>query len=76
MTREMIEQRHIGGSDILVSRLGLGCVTFGREIDEAESFRLLDQARDGGITLLDTARLRRRQRAVVPAENFGRGGCA
>lgn len=55
MTREMIEQRHIGGSDILVSRLGLGCVTFGREIDEAESFRLLDQARDGGITLLDTA---------------------
>lgn len=40
---------------MLVSRLGLGCVTFGREIDETESFRLLDQAIEGGITLLDTA---------------------
>ncbi|MGH9843121.1 MAG: aldo/keto reductase family protein [Blastocatellia bacterium] len=51
----MIEQRRAGRSDIFVSRLGLGCVTFGREIDEVESFRLLDQAVDGGTTLLDTA---------------------
>lgn len=50
-----MEQRRVGRTDIFVSRLGLGCVTFGREIDEAESFRLLDQAVDGGITLLDTA---------------------
>jgi len=50
-----MEQRRVGRSDVFVSRLGLGCVTFGREIDEAESFRLLDQAVDGGITLLDTA---------------------
>jgi len=40
---------------MFVSRLGLGCVTFGREVDETESFHLLDQAVDGGITLLDTA---------------------
>jgi aryl-alcohol dehydrogenase-like predicted oxidoreductase len=33
----------------------LGCVTFGREIDEAESFRLLDYALDRGINLIDTA---------------------
>jgi aryl-alcohol dehydrogenase-like predicted oxidoreductase len=50
-----MEQRRVGRSDVFVSRLGLGCVTFGREIDEAESFRLLDQAVDSGITLLDTA---------------------
>ncbi len=50
-----MEQRCIGRTDMLVSRLGLGCVTFGREIDETESFRLLDQAIEGGITLLDTA---------------------
>jgi 1-deoxyxylulose-5-phosphate synthase len=33
----------------------MGCVTFGREIDEAASFRILDEALDRGINLLDTA---------------------
>src|SRR5262249_55932379 len=36
-------------------RIGLGCVTFGREIDEAASFRLLDYAIERGVSLLDTA---------------------
>jgi aryl-alcohol dehydrogenase-like predicted oxidoreductase len=53
--KRVMEQWRVGRSDVFVSRLGLGGVTFGREIDEAESFRLLDQAVDGGITLLDTA---------------------
>ena len=52
ITRERLEQRRVGKSDIFVSRLGLGCVTFGREVDEVESFQLLDQAVAGGITLL------------------------
>lgn len=37
------------------SRIGLGCVTFGREIDEAASFGLLDHALERGITHFDTA---------------------
>ena len=37
------------------SRIGLGCVTFGREIDEAASFALLDHALGRGITHFDTA---------------------
>jgi aryl-alcohol dehydrogenase-like predicted oxidoreductase len=37
------------------SRIGLGCVTFGREIDEAVSFALLDHALERGITHFDTA---------------------
>ncbi|WP_395719086.1 aldo/keto reductase [Prosthecobacter sp.] len=37
------------------SRIGLGCVTFGREIDEAASFALLDHALARGITHFDTA---------------------
>lgn len=37
------------------SRIGLGCVTFGREIDEAASFALLDHALERGITHFDTA---------------------
>ena len=35
--------------------LGLGCATFGREIDEAAAFALMDEAFNRGITLLDTA---------------------
>lgn len=36
-------------------RLGLGCVTFGREIDRAASFALIDHAVRHRITFLDTA---------------------
>jgi aryl-alcohol dehydrogenase-like predicted oxidoreductase len=36
-------------------RIGLGCVTFGREIDEAASFAILDHAFARGVTHFDTA---------------------
>ena len=35
--------------------LGLGCVTFGREIDEATSFQMMDHAVEKGIRHFDTA---------------------
>lgn len=35
--------------------IGLGCVTFGREIDPAASFAMMDHAVAKGITLFDTA---------------------
>lgn len=35
--------------------LGLGCVTFGREIDAAASFAIMDDAVRQGITFFDTA---------------------
>ena len=38
-----------------VSQIGLGCVTFGREIDEASSFAMLDHALDRGVWHFDTA---------------------
>ena len=50
-----MELRKLGTSDLDVSSIGLGCVTFGREIDAATSFAVLDRAMDGGINLLDTA---------------------
>jgi len=37
------------------SEIGLGCVTFGREIDEPASFAVLDHAYANGITFFDTA---------------------
>ena len=50
-----IEYRELGTTDLLVSSVGLGCVTFGREIDEDVSFEVLDRAVDRGVNLLDTA---------------------
>lgn len=38
-----------------LSRIGLGCVTFGREISRHESMDILDYATDSGITHLDTS---------------------
>ncbi|MGN6602856.1 MAG: aldo/keto reductase [Ginsengibacter sp.] len=38
-----------------ISSIGLGCVTFGREINEASSYELMDFAYENGITLFDTA---------------------
>jgi 1-deoxyxylulose-5-phosphate synthase len=50
-----LEYRQLGKSDLCVSSIGLGCVTFGREIDAAASFQVLDRAWQRGINLLDTA---------------------
>lgn len=47
--------RPIGRTGLQTGPIALGCVTFGREIDEESSFRLLDSAVERGITLLDTA---------------------
>ena len=38
-----------------ISSIGLGCVTFGREIDRVSSYKLMDFAFENGITLFDTA---------------------
>jgi len=40
---------------LAVSPIGMGCVTFGREIDRDASFEVLDRAFERGITLYDTA---------------------
>jgi len=45
----------LGRTDLSVSRIGMGCVTFGREIDEAASFAVADRAFERGVTLFDTA---------------------
>ena len=47
--------RRLGRTAINASRIALGCVTFGREIDQATSFDLLDYAIDADINLLDTS---------------------
>ena len=50
-----MEQRRVGNSEISVSAIGLGCVTFGREIDQETSFQIMDYALEQGINFFDTA---------------------
>lgn len=50
-----MEHRKLGRTDTSLSFIGLGCVTFGREIDEDASTAILDEAVDRGINWLDTA---------------------
>lgn len=50
-----MEQRLLGQSGIMVSSIGLGTATFGREIDKEAAFAVADRAYERGITLIDTA---------------------
>ena len=50
-----MELRQLGKTELRVSSIGMGCVTFGREIDRPASFAVLDRAVERGITLFDTA---------------------
>ena len=50
-----MEIRQLGKSALQVSSIGLGSVTFGREIDAQTSFSIIDHAMDRGINLIDTA---------------------
>jgi aryl-alcohol dehydrogenase-like predicted oxidoreductase len=47
--------RRLGDSGLTVSRLCLGTMTFGLQIEAPESFNILDKALAGGITFVDTA---------------------
>lgn len=49
--------RVLGQTELEVSTIGLGCATFGREIDQAASFEILDHALERGINFFDTAEL-------------------
>ncbi len=50
-----LKLRPLGITGLDVSPIGMGCVTFGREIDEETSFAVLDRAKERGINLFDTA---------------------
>ncbi len=47
----------LGRTGIEVSRICMGCMTFGEQNTEEESFALLDQCMDGGVNFYDTAEM-------------------
>jgi aryl-alcohol dehydrogenase-like predicted oxidoreductase len=50
-----VKQRHLGRSGLIVSRLALGTMTWGRDTDEDDAAAQLLAFRDAGGTLVDTA---------------------
>ncbi|WP_456279375.1 aldo/keto reductase [Bacillus sp. AK128] len=50
-----MNKRYIGKSDLLVSEIGLGCMSLGTELEKAKS--IIDEAVDLGVNYLDTADL-------------------
>ena len=50
-----MEYKNLKSLKAKVSKIGLGCVTFGREIDKKQSLTILDRAFDNGINLLNTS---------------------
>ncbi len=51
----MIARRRLPGTDIEVSRLCLGTMTFGTPVGEAEATRMCDWCLDHGLNFIDTA---------------------
>ncbi|HMN43978.1 MAG TPA: NADP(H)-dependent aldo-keto reductase [Povalibacter sp.] len=63
-----MEYRQLGRTDIKVSVIGLGTMTFGEQNTEAEGHAQLDYALDHGVNLIDTAEMY----SVPPrAETYG-----
>ncbi len=64
-----MDYRRLGRSDIEISAICLGTMTWGEQNSQAEAFEQLDHARTAGITFLDTAEMY----PVAPrAETYGR----
>ena len=50
-----MELRFLGGTGVKVSRLALGCMSWGGDADEATATAMFARARDAGVNLFDTA---------------------
>ena len=48
---------NLGSSDLSVSNIGLGTMTFGEQTSKEEAFKILDFAYNSGINFIDTAEM-------------------
>jgi aryl-alcohol dehydrogenase-like predicted oxidoreductase len=84
-----VEYRYLTGTGVKVSRLCLGAMTFGAQVEQAEANRMIHAALDSGINIIDTADVYnqgrseqivgealvgRRERVVLVSKVRGRAG--
>ena len=50
-----MKQNRLGESAVVVSEICMGTMTFGKQCDQKQSFRIMDKAVDSGIDFFDTA---------------------
>src|SRR3546814_2434374 len=68
-TEIRMQYRPLGRSDLRVSHIGLGTMTWGEQNDEAQAHEQLDAALAAGVNFVDTAEMY----PVAPrAETYGR----
>jgi aryl-alcohol dehydrogenase-like predicted oxidoreductase len=51
----VIQQRTPAGTDLNVSRVVLGTMTFGSQVEEADAAVMVERCRDAGVTMFDTS---------------------
>lgn len=51
----MIQQRTLTGTDLTISRVVYGAMTFGGQVGEADAAAMVQRCRDAGITMFDTS---------------------
>ena len=59
-----MEHSQLGRTGLNVSKICLGTMTFGNQCDEKTSHAILDNAKDEGITFIDTAGLRKHKNKI------------
>lgn len=64
-----MDYRRLGRSDLNVSRICLGSMTWGEQNSEAEGFEQMDYAFDAGVNFIDTAEM---YPIATRAETYGR----
>jgi aryl-alcohol dehydrogenase-like predicted oxidoreductase len=57
MDNVSMEYRTLGDSDVKVSLIGLGTMTWGEQNTEREAHEQIDYALDHGVTLIDAAEM-------------------
>ena len=65
----MMNTISLGASELRVTPIGLGTMTFGEQVSEPDAHAILDRAVERGVNLIDTAEMY----SVPPrAETYGR----
>ncbi|WVM94193.1 aldo/keto reductase [Halopseudomonas pachastrellae] len=61
-----MQYRPLGRSNLKVSALCLGTMTWGEQNTQQEAFAQIDRARDAGVNFIDTAEMYRYRPRAIP----------